>query len=153
MRSVLALLLVVSALGCTSDPESAASPGTPTAALAQPIFVDVAFPQAAATLLGDTAGRVEDSSGTVVAEFEFASGWNVPADWDYGDPVDRSGAATVITVELPASGRYTFELDAYTLSNQPCGTCESGFAETSITVDVDDDSMVELPAGQRTWES
>lgn len=152
------MLLALLAVGCTNQSETAtppatATPATATPATASPIAVEIAFPQSAATLLGDVSGRVKDSTGTVVAEFDFESGWNVPPDWEYGDPADKSGAATTVAVDLPSSGRYTFEIDAYTLSHQPCGTCEAGYSETSIVADVDDRSIVRLPPGESEWVS
>lgn len=155
MRVASVLLGSVLALGaCSVETAEDAVPTGSTAIVAEVITVSVALPAQRGTLLGPATGRVLDGAGLEVAQFEFASGWDMPADWQWGNETPpRSGAPTVLEVELPEPGFYTFELDDYAVSGGPCGTCEAGFEGGSLAVDVVEGIVVELTAGDSSWVS
>ncbi len=161
MRCVFLTIVLALVTACTTTGQVSGPSPTPTAAsssgdaAASPrgITVDVRFPQSRTLVVRDVRGQVTNGAGEVVADFLFESGWLLPDDWQWGDLVEESGAATEVMVELPGPGRYTFRIDPYVLSHMPCGTCEASFAETSITQDVIDESTVRLPPGDKTSES
>ena len=110
----------------------------------------VSLPEVQGALLGPASGRVVDAGGAEVATFGFESGWVIPPSWDFqGTTPPRSGASTTLTVELPAPGPYTFELDDFSVSGPPCGTCAARFEGGRVTVEVMDGTVVELPAGEQ----
>ena len=104
-------------------------------------------------LLGPATGRVLDHTGTEVSTFEFESGWAIPSDWDYQDTLALTNAPTQLEVALPGPGRYTFKLDEFAVSHNPCGTCERGLSGSSVTQDIEDATVVELSGGDLAWES
>lgn len=154
---VIVAALAMAACSAPVDDDSPAgsepSATTAPAAIGQ-IVVRVELPAVNGILVGPANGHVTDDNGKTVAEFEFQSGWVLPDQWGVpGDTPTRSDAPSVVNVELPEAGSYTFTIDEYGVSNNPCGTCEQGYAGGSIRAAVEDGDVVVLPAGDPTWVS
>ena len=140
------VFLVLCAAGCSDT----TVPVTPSA---ETISVTVELPpEWRGALLARADGRVLTGDGTEIATFAFEAAWDIPLPWAPAEAT-ATGAATEVKVELPTPGTYTFELSDVGVSGSPCGTCGSGYAETSTVREVDDGSVVELPVGDPTWIS
>lgn len=157
MRPLLFAVVVCLVAACTNSEQSISPPPATDAVVGEeaavPIAVEVVFPQSQALVVRDVDGQALNRAGDVVADFVFESGWIIPEDWEWGDPVEKSGAATGVSVELPGPGSYTFRIDPYVLSLRPCGTCETSHAAASITQEVVNGSQVRIPPGSMTAES
>ena len=153
---VVAICIVASCSGGAEQAGSEPAPqsGTTTPLLDEAIVVRVQFPTVDGILVGPATGHVLDETGSKVASLKFGSGWVLPERWGVpGATAAESGAPTMIDVDLPQSGPYTFVLDEFGISNNPCGTCEQGFAGGSIAADVEEGAVIVLPAGEGTWVS
>ena len=151
------LLAILALAECTDSALPEAAPTGSTAALSQPeasVTVEVRLPDRQHGIIGPAKGRVLTENGEQIATFEFESAWVVPDDLPNSQsPPTRTGADPSITVRLPESGNYRFELGSIIVSNMPCGTCELVLDGVSIEAKVNDGSVVELPAGETLAES
>lgn len=153
MRSILivAVLVLVSCTTPTVDTPTAA--GSTSTTQASQITVGVELPSGVAGLLGDAEGRVLNDKREVVAEFTFKSGWQLPIDYFSNETPVSTGASLSVAVELPAAATYTFELDDYFFSGNPCGTCGTGYGPVTINVEVENGSVVKMPRSEDIIES
>ena len=152
MRRIVVLLSLFLA-ACTTGSDGEPSVAGSTSAPAVGIAVDVELPPGIPALVGDAEGRVLTTSGDVVAEFAFETGWELPIDYSGAESPVPTRADRSVTVELPGAGTYLFQLDEYTFSGQPCGTCETTFFPVEIREQVTDGSVVQMPRSNDVIES
>lgn len=147
---VVVFLLAGCSTPAVNEPTAAGSTST---SISGQILIEVELPPGVAGLLGDAEGRVLNNKGDVVAEFTFGSGWQLPIDYQSNERPVSTGASLSVSVELPAAATYTFELDSYFFSGNPCGTCGTGFGPVEIEADVKDGSIVRMPRSDDIIES
>lgn len=152
MRRII-VLLSLSLAACTTVSDGEPSVAGSTSALAVGISVDVELPPGIPALVGGAEGRVLSTSGDVVAEFAFETGWELPIDYSGEERPVPTRAERSVTIELPGAGTYLFQLDEYSFSGQPCGTCETTFFPVELREQVTDGSVVQMPRSEELIES
>ncbi len=148
-----ALLAACTGAETGSDEDSPSVGSTTTTSGLESITVWVEFSSVGGVLFGPASGTVLGDNGEEVATFEFGSGWEIPDNWGWRGTLAQTETLTSLEIELPSPGRYTFILDEFAVSNSPCGTCERGLSGGRVQLDVRNNDVVELPAGDLAWES
>lgn len=147
------LTAIVLGAACTTDEGRS---GPPSGQDDRPSGIDVTLrlPADNEGIVGPATGRVWSDDGDLVATFEFATAWIIPEDFNYSEsPPTSTSAAPTVAVHLPEPGTYHFELDPFTVSGSPCGTCERFMGGGEVQADVDNGETIELPAGDLKAES